>query len=96
MHRYKGTVANSENNFHTGNTLVILKTFYEICTTTQIRTIIIKMKPFDMTRAGIAEAAKAEQRAYLFWLTLILLCHLLQVFVGANIRPPRHMLPNAP
>lgn len=41
-------------------------------------------------------AAMAEQMAYLFWLTFILLCHLLHVFVGANIRPPRHMLPKAP
>merc|ERR1719348_1752641 len=33
---------------------------------------------------------------YLLWATLIFLCHLLQVLVGANIHPPRHMLPKAP
>merc|ERR1719183_2486504 len=49
-----------------------------------------------MTREGRAEAAKADARAKRRWFTLILLCHLRQVLVGANIRPPRHMFPKAP
>lgn len=52
--------------------------------------------PLDITNAGTPEAAIAEHKAYLFWFTFIFLCHLRQVFVGANIRPPRHMFPNAP
>lgn len=56
----------------------------------------LHLLPFDITRAGMPVAAMAEQMAYLFWLTFILLCHLLHVFVGANMRPPRHMLPKAP
>ena len=34
--------------------------------------------------------------ANLFCVTLTFLCHLLHVLVGANIRPPLHMLPKAP
>ena len=49
-----------------------------------------------MTRAGIPVAAMAEHIAYLRWLMLILRCQRRQVLVGANMRPPRHMLPNAP
>merc|ERR1719149_565332 len=52
--------------------------------------------PRAMTRAGTAEAARAEATAYLFWVVLIFLCHLRQVLVGAKMRPPRHMLPKAP
>jgi len=52
--------------------------------------------PRAKTSAGTVEAAKAEATAYLFWLIFTLRCHLLQVRVGANILPPRHMLPKAP
>lgn len=50
----------------------------------------------DCTRAGTPDAATAETRAYLFWLTLIRRCQRLQGFVGANMRPPLHIFPNAP
>merc|ERR1712046_477223 len=51
--------------------------------------------PRAMTRDGRADAARAEHTAYRRWLTLILRCHLRHVFVGLNMRPPRHMLPKA-
>merc|ERR1711997_724497 len=40
-------------------------------------------------------AAIALVIAYRRWLMLHRLCHRLQVLSGANIRPPRHMLPKA-
>ena len=52
--------------------------------------------PFDWTRAGTPEAAIAETTAYRFWLTLTRRDQRRQPFVGANIRPPLHMLPKAP
>lgn len=52
--------------------------------------------PLAMTSAGMPEAAIADTTAYLRCLMLTLRCHLRQVLVGANMRPPRHMLPNAP
>merc|ERR1719186_794728 len=52
--------------------------------------------PLAMTKAGTPVAAIAEQMAYLFWAVLTFLCHLLHVLVGANMRPPLHMLPKAP
>ena len=52
--------------------------------------------PRAMTSDGRADAARADTTAYRFWLRLIFLCHRRQTFVGANIRPPRHMLPKAP
>ena len=45
---------------------------------------------------SLAEAARADTRAYLFWFTFTLWCHFLQILVGANIRPLRHMFANAP
>merc|ERR1719220_3404536 len=51
--------------------------------------------PLAMTRAGTPVAAMAEHMAYLFWAMLIFLCHLLHCLVGANMRPPLHMLPKA-
>ena len=44
----------------------------------------------------MAEAARAVATAYLFCLRLALLCHLLQILMGANILPFLHMLPKAP
>lgn len=41
-------------------------------------------------------AAMAEHMAYLFWATETFLCQRRQVLVGANMCPPRHMLPKAP
>lgn len=52
--------------------------------------------PRAITRAGTADAAKAEATAYRFCVMLILRCQRRQILVGANIRPPRHMLPKAP
>lgn len=49
-----------------------------------------------MTRAGTPEAAIADTVAYRFCVTLIFLCQRRHTRVGANIRPPRHMLPKAP
>lgn len=43
----------------------------------------------------MAEAAKAEATANLFCLMLVLLCHLLQILMGANILPFLHMFPKA-
>lgn len=51
--------------------------------------------PLANTKGTKAEAAKAEATACLFYLILTLLCHLLQVFKGANILPFLHMLPKA-
>jgi hypothetical protein len=34
--------------------------------------------------------------SHLFWLMLTFRCQRRQVFVGANMRPPRHMFPKAP
>lgn len=59
-------------------------------------TINWEILPFDITNAGTPVAAMADVMAYLRWLTFIFLCQRLQVLVGANIRPPRHMLPKAP
>ena len=33
--------------------------------------------------------------SHLFWATPTFLCHLRHCLVGANMRPPRHMLPKA-
>ena len=44
----------------------------------------------------MAEAARAVATAYLLCLRLTLLCHLLQILMGANILPFLHMLPKAP
>lgn len=48
-------------------------------------------KPLDMTSAGKAEAARAEQMAYRFCVVFTLRCQRRQVLVGANMRPPRHI-----
>ena len=52
--------------------------------------------PLAWTNAGSADAAKADETAYLRWFTLIFRCHLLQIFVGPNILPPLHIFPKAP
>merc|ERR1719502_2621376 len=52
--------------------------------------------PRAITRAGTADAAMAEATAYRRWVRFTLRCHLRHVLVGENMRPPRHMLPNAP
>ena len=52
--------------------------------------------PRAMTSGGHADAAMAEATAYLRSFRLTLRCHLRQTFVGANMRPERHMLPKAP
>jgi len=52
--------------------------------------------PLAITNAGTADAAKADATACLFWVTLICLCHLLQICNGANILPALHIFPNAP
>lgn len=59
--------------------------------TPEMRTVTSIQLPLDMMSAGRAEAASAEQTAYRFWVTLTLRCQRLQIFVGANIRPPRHI-----
>merc|ERR1719427_2498095 len=76
--------------------LVRVKPCTESATTSGTSAIPSITWPLAMTRAGTPVAAMAEHMAYLFWATLIFLCHLLQVLVGANMRPPRHMLPKAP
>mmetsp|Transcript_67848 Transcript_67848/g.167580 ORF Transcript_67848/g.167580 Transcript_67848/m.167580 type:complete len:274 (+) Transcript_67848:296-1117(+) len=52
--------------------------------------------PRAMRRAGTAEAARAEQTATRRSLLFVLAVHFLHVLLGANMRPPRHMLPKAP
>ena len=54
------------------------------------------MWPRAITSAGTALAARPAAIAWRFCVTFTLRCHLRHVFVGANIRPPRHMLPKAP
>ena len=49
-----------------------------------------------ITSAGSADAAIAVAAAWRFCVTFTLRCHRRHVFVGANIPPPRHMLPKAP
>ena len=56
----------------------------------------ITLCPLARTSGVTAEAAIAEATACLFWLRLILLCHFLCTFKGANILPFLHMLPKAP
>lgn len=51
--------------------------------------------PLDITKAGSAEAAKAEHIAKRLCLMLQRLCQRRHVLVGAYIRPPRHMFPKA-
>ena len=46
---------------------------------------------------GLARQALPDQEwTHLFWFRLIFLCQRRQIFVGANIRPPLHILPKAP
>ena len=52
--------------------------------------------PRARTSDGSAEAASADATAYRFWLRFTFRCHRRHTFVGANMRPPRHMLPKAP
>mmetsp|Transcript_19336 Transcript_19336/g.61646 ORF Transcript_19336/g.61646 Transcript_19336/m.61646 type:complete len:200 (+) Transcript_19336:750-1349(+) len=52
--------------------------------------------PRAITSGVTPDAAIAEHAAYRFCVTLIFACHLRHVLVGANMRPPRHMLPYAP
>mmetsp|Transcript_25378 Transcript_25378/g.51897 ORF Transcript_25378/g.51897 Transcript_25378/m.51897 type:complete len:234 (-) Transcript_25378:271-972(-) len=75
---------------------VFFRDWTESSTTSGISGTSSMRWPRAMTRAGTAEAARAEATAYLFWVVLILRFHFLQVLVGANMRPPRHMLPKAP
>ena len=56
----------------------------------------ITLWPLARTRGATAEAARAEATACLFCFWLIFLCHLLQVFRGANMPPFLHMFPKAP
>merc|ERR1719282_1451591 len=51
--------------------------------------------PRAMTSGGKQLAAKDETTAWRFWPTLTRLCQRRHVFVGQNMPPPRHMLPNA-
>ena len=51
--------------------------------------------PLAMARDGIPVAAIAETVAYRRCVTLTLRYQRLHVLFGLNIRPPRHMLPNA-
>mmetsp|Transcript_13766 Transcript_13766/g.39155 ORF Transcript_13766/g.39155 Transcript_13766/m.39155 type:complete len:243 (+) Transcript_13766:322-1050(+) len=52
--------------------------------------------PRAITRAGSADAARAEQTATRRWFRLVLRLQLRHTLVGANMRPPRHMFPKAP
>lgn len=52
--------------------------------------------PLLITKAGTPVAATAEAKAYRRWLTLTRLCQRRHGLVGANMRPPLHMLPKAP
>merc|ERR1719353_1500859 len=52
--------------------------------------------PRAITSAGTADAAMADATAYRRCVRFTLRCHLRHVLVGENMRPPRHMLPNAP
>jgi hypothetical protein len=56
---------------------------------------VLTLWPRAMRRAGLPEAASADAVAKRFWFRLIFWCHLRQTLVGANMRPERHMLPNA-
>jgi len=51
--------------------------------------------PLAITNGVTAEAAKAEATAYLLYLRLTFLCHLLHVLSGANILPFLVILPKA-
>merc|ERR1739841_352587 len=63
--------------------------------TTGTSGILSTLCPLAINKEGIALAANAEHTAYLLCFWLMGRCHLLQVLVGANIRPPLHMLPKA-
>ena len=51
--------------------------------------------PRACTRAGTADAARADTMANRRWPTFTCRCQRRQIFVGAYMRPLRHMLPNA-
>ncbi len=42
---------------------------------------------------GLAAISDELPRRSYFWFWLTFVCHFLQIFVGANMRPLRHMLP---
>ena len=44
--------------------------------------------------SGVSLETRDAQTSH-FWPWLILMCHFLQILVGANMRPERHMLPKA-
>lgn len=52
--------------------------------------------PRDMSSAGRAQAARAQQIEYRFCVVFILWCQWHQLWVGANMRPPRHIPPKVP
>merc|ERR1719389_1309235 len=52
--------------------------------------------PRAITSGGKALAASADTTAWRFCVVFTFLCHRRHVFVGLNIPPPRHWLPNAP
>ncbi|KAL2464007.1 60S ribosomal protein L4 [Forsythia ovata] len=52
--------------------------------------------PRARTSEGTAEATIAETTSCRFWVTFTVLCHRRQILVGANMRPPRHILSKAP
>jgi hypothetical protein len=59
----------------------------------KFRNFLNTMTFLDMTRAGKAKAARAEQMAYHFWVVFTLRCQLRQVLVGPNMHPPQHIFP---
>ena len=52
--------------------------------------------PRAITSGVTADAASADATAYRRWFVLMRWCHLRHCLVGPNMRPERHMLPNAP
>ena len=66
--------------------------------------VMLKLNPYakTMSQNTILHQARttisrwAEQIAYRFCVVVTLRCQRLQVLVGANMRPPRHMFPKAP
>merc|ERR1712001_652314 len=75
--------------------LVFLYSWALLLTTSGISGTASTRWPLAMTSAGTPVAAMALVTAYRRWLMLHFLCHRLQVLSGANILPPRHMLPKA-
>jgi len=75
--------------------LVFLYSWAALLTTSGISGTSSTLWPLAITRAGTPVAAMALVIAYRRWLMLHRLCHRLQVLSGANILPPRHMLPKA-